>query len=233
MAWHLQKEIEHLKKKLLALSTFVEENVQRAVKSLEERDGKLAAKAIENDLLIDHMEIDVEEECLKILALHQPVAVDLRFLVAVLKINNDLERIGDLAVNIAERAEFLSTQPKVDVAFDFIGMSKKAQYMLTQSLDALVNLDSPLARKVLLLDDEVDSINRKMYDQITDGIRRRPESLNSLIHLLSVSRHLERIADHATNIAEDVIYMIEGEIVRHHAEDYRNQDQNAAGRRGE
>lgn len=221
MTLHLQKEVEHLKKKLLALSTFVEESVQRAVKSLEERDGKLAAKVIENDLMIDHMEIDVEEECLKILALHQPVAVDLRFIVAVLKINNDLERIGDLAVNIAERAEYLATQPKVDIPFDFAGMSRKAQKMLTQSLDSLVNLDSPLAREVLPLDDEVDAINRQMYSQVIDGIRKHPENLNSLIHLLSVSRHLERIADHATNIAEDVIYMIEGEIVRHHAENYK------------
>lgn len=221
MTLHLQKEVEHLKKKLLVLSTFVEESVQRAVKSLEERDGKLAAKVIENDLMIDHMEIDVEEECLKILALHQPVAVDLRFIVAVLKINNDLERIGDLAVNIAERAEYLATQPKVDIPFDFAGMSRKAQKMLTQSLDSLVNLDSPLAREVLPLDDEVDAINRQMYSQVIDGIRKHPENLNSLIHLLSVSRHLERIADHATNIAEDVIYMIEGEIVRHHAENYK------------
>jgi len=223
MAWHLQKEIDHLKKKLLALSTFVEENVQRAVKSLEERDGKLAAKVIENDLIIDHMEIDVEEECLKILALHQPVAVDLRFLVAVLKINNDLERIGDLAVNIAERVAYLATQPKVDIPFDFVGMSKKAQHMLTQSLNALVNLDSRLAREVLPLDDEVDAINREMYDQVMTGIRQHPKSLGALIHLLSVSRHLERIADHATNIAEDVIYMIEGDIVRHHAESYQRE----------
>lgn len=213
-------EIEKLKKKILALSAIVEESVHRAVASIQRRDEKLARKVIESDIEIDHMEVDVEEECLKILALHQPVATDLRFVVAVLKINNDLERIADLSVNIAEQAAYLATQPKVDIPFDFPGMSEKAQRMLRQSLDALVNDDTTLARKVLAADDEVDAINRHMYDQVKDGIRRHPENLDCLIHLLSVSRHLERIADHATNIAEDVIYMAEGEIVRHRAEEY-------------
>ncbi len=213
----LIKEIEHLKKKILSLSTYVEENLQRAVKSLETRDIPLANKVIETDVIIDHMEIDVEEECLKILALHQPVAVDLRYLVATLKINNDLERIGDLAVNIAERAAFLATQPKTDFPFDFTGMSKKAQAMVTQSLDALINLDAPAAKEVLAKDDEVDAIHRAMYCQVTESIQKNPENLNCLIHLLTVSRNLERIADHATNIAEDVIYMIDGAIIRHHA----------------
>jgi phosphate transport system protein len=223
MSWHLQKEIEKLKKKLLTLSTYVEENVQRAVKSVEERNAKSAACVIEKDVVIDQMEIDVEEECLKILALHQPVAVDLRFLVAVLKINNDLERIGDLAVNIAERVEFLVKQPKVDIPFDFEGMSKKVQHMLTLSLDAVVNVDPALARQVLKMDDLVDEINRQMYDQVYDGIRRDPESTKCLMQLLSVSRQLERIADHATNIAEDVIYMIEGEIMRHRMHVQKNE----------
>jgi phosphate transport system protein len=192
------------------------------VKSLETRDSALANKAIDADSLIDHMEIDVEEECLKILALHQPVAVDLRYLVATLKLNSDLERIGDLAVNIAERAAFLATQPKVDFPFDFSDMAKKVQIMVTKSLNALVNIDAPLAREVLTMDDAVDAINREMYERVNRGIQQNPENLNALIHFLSVSRNLERIADHATNIAEDVVYMIEGAIVRHHAEDARN-----------
>jgi phosphate transport system protein len=223
MSWHMQHAIDNLKKRILHLSTRVEENVSAAVRSLETRDGKLAVKVIETDPQIDHLEIEVEEECLKILALYQPVAVDLRFLVAVLKINSDLERIGDLAVNIAERAVFLATQPPVDVPFDFSGMARKAQHMLTRALDALVNLDSKLAREILPLDDEVDAINRRMYEQVEDGILKHPASIDCLIHLLSVSRHLERIADHATNIAEDVIYMIEGAIVRHHNEEYHAQ----------
>jgi len=168
------------------------------------------------------MEVDVEEECLKILALYQPVAIDLRFIITALKINNDLERIGDLAVNIAERSEFLARQPEVHVPLDLEKMTEKTQSMLTKSLDALVNMDCDLAHQVCAADDEVDAMNRQMYLTVQDGIRQHPEQLESLIHLLSASRHLERIADHATNIAEDVIYMAEGQIVRHRAEDYQS-----------
>ncbi|NTV53533.1 MAG: phosphate signaling complex protein PhoU [Candidatus Firestonebacteria bacterium] len=221
MSFLLMKEIEHLKKKIISLSTYVEENLQRAVKSLETRDAAMARKAIEADTLIDQMEIDVEEECLKILALHQPVAVDLRYLVATLKLNSDLERIGDLAVNIAERAACLAVVPKLNLPFDFSDMAKKVQVMLTKSLNALVDINAPLAREVLTMDDAVDAINREMYDRVNQDIQAHPEHFNLLIHFLSVSRNLERVADHATNIAEDVIYMIEGAIVRHHAEESR------------
>ena len=132
-----------------------------------------------------------------------------------------VERIGDLAVNIAERTLFLASQPPIDIPFDFTGMSDKAKLMLKKSLDALVNMDIKMAWEVCAMDDEVDAINREMYEQVQEGIRRRPDQMNSLIHCLSTSRHLERIADHATNIAEDVIYMVAGEIVRHKAEDFR------------
>jgi phosphate transport system protein len=167
------------------------------------------------------MEVGVEEDCLKILALHQPVAIDLRFIVAVLKINNDLERIGDLAVNIAERSAFLSKHPPVGLSLGLIEMVDKVQDMLKHSLDALIGLSSGLAQEVCASDDAVDAMNRQMYIKIQDAIRKNPEQLESLIHLLSVSRHLERIADHATNIAEDVIYMVEGQIARHRTEDYK------------
>lgn len=220
MSGHLQREIDSLKKKLLALSAFVEENVQRAVTAIAERETAAADEVIDSDPDIDKMEIDVEEDCLKILALHQPVAIDLRFIVAVLKINNDLERIADLAVNIAERAVFLNTQERVDIPFDYAGMATKAKRMLAQSLDALINGNTELAHAVCTADDEVDAINREMYRQIKEGIRNHPEQVECLLHLLSVSRHLERIADHATNIAEDVIYMVDGEIVRHRVEHY-------------
>lgn len=215
MSMHLQKEIENLKKRILELGAVVEESVRQAVTAIEKRDARLATAVIERDAEIDHLEVIVEEECLKIMALHQPVAIDLRFIIAVTKINSDLERIGDLAVNIAERAVYLATQPRIDIPFDFAGMAESAQQMLRESLDALVNLDGRLARRVSAEDAEVDRINRDMYAQVKDGIRSHPDHLDSLIHLLSVSRHLERIADHATNIAEDVIYMIEGVIVRH------------------
>ncbi|HOT35771.1 MAG TPA: phosphate signaling complex protein PhoU [Candidatus Latescibacteria bacterium] len=220
MSGHLQREIDNLKKKLLALGAFVEEDVQKAVTAISERNASAAREVIESDPDIDKMEIDIEEDCLKVLALHQPVAIDLRFIVAVLKINNDLERIGDLAVNIAERAAFLATQERVDIPFDFVGMASKAKTMLARSLDALINGDTELAHSVCAADDEVDQINREMYYQIQDGIRNSPEQMVCLLHLLSVSRHLERIADHATNIAEDVIYMIAGEIVRHRVEEF-------------
>jgi len=220
MTQHFQKEIESLKKKVLSLGTMVEESVREAISSLNARDASKARRVIEKDIEIDRMEVEVEEDCLKVLALHQPVAIDLRFIVAVLKINNDLERIGDLAVNIAERSAFVVNRPEVDVPFDFPGMSDKAQSMLRRALDSLVRMDTQLARQVCAADDEVDEINREMYLQVQDGIRRDIDQMDCLIHYLNISRHLERIGDLATNIAEDVIYMIEGDIVRHRVEDY-------------
>jgi phosphate transport system protein len=221
MPVHLQREIENLKKKLLALGATVETAVREATLSIETRDCDLAHKIIQNDPQIDQAEVEVEEDCLKILALHQPVAIDLRFIVAVLKINNDLERIGDLAVNIAERSAFLSRRPPVGFSLGLVEMADKAQEMLKHSLDALVNLSSGLAHEVCAADDAVDAMNRQMYIKIQDAIRSNPQQMESLIHLLSVSRHLERIADHATNIAEDVVYMVEGRIARHRTEDYK------------
>lgn len=221
MSQHLLKSIERLKRMILTVSALVEESVHLAVRAVEERDGDLACRVIDSDIEIDNMEVEVEEECLKILALHQPVAFDLRFIVSVLKINNDLERIGDLAVNIAERAQFLSSVPAaIDMVFDFARMTATTQAMLHDSLDALVNNDSRIAREVLAMDDQVDEINRQMYDQVKADIRSNRGDLNVLLQLISISRHLERIADHATNIAEDVIYLVEGEIVRHKTEDY-------------
>jgi phosphate transport system protein len=221
MSVHLHNEIDKLKKMVISLGTDVEENLHQAVQSLENRDTALGEKIIGADRLIDTREVDLEEECLKILALHQPVAIDLRFVIAVLKINNDLERIGDLAVNIAENAVFLSSQPPIDIPFDFTGMAEKTKAMLKNSLEALVNLDSKGARAVCMADDEVDAINREMYGQVQDGIREDITKLERLIHYLGVARHLERVADLATNIAEDVIYMADGEIVRHRTEDFR------------
>ena len=220
MSVHLQKEIEKLKEMIIAEGTVVEESVTNAVSSIEKRDADLARQVIKMDNEIDQMEVNLEEEGLKILALHQPVAIDLRFIVAVLKINNDLERIGDLSVNIAERAIFLATRPPIDVPFDFKAMTANTRMMLKQSLDALVKLDTQMAKDVCASDDIVDEINRKMYSQVREGILKHLDRLECLIHFLLVSRHLERIADLATNIAEDVIYMIDGRIVRHKVEDY-------------
>lgn len=215
MAHHLQREIERLKKKILALSAMAEESVLRAVQAVEERDSSLASRVVGSDISIDQAEVEVEEECLKILALYQPVAVDLRFIIAVLKINSDLERIADLAVNIAERAEFLASQPPLELAFDLPLMVGKVKTMLRKSLDSLVSSDSVLASQVLTSDDEVDNLLRDFYDLFCRRVREDPESAEALLSLLTCTRSLERIADYATNIAEDVIYMNKGEIVRH------------------
>jgi len=221
MAKLLQKEIDAVKKRILTLGAIVEARVQDAVRAIDERDAELARRVIDGDPEIDRMEVDLEEDCLKILALHQPVAIDLRFLASVIKINTELERIGDLAVNIGERAVFLASHPPVDVAFDFAGMSGQVKTMLKTSLDALVNLDLALAAQVIEADDRVDDINRAMYQTVQQGIRKYPDRVECLLHLWSVSRHLERIADHASNVAEDVVYMVQGTIVRHRTEELK------------
>lgn len=215
MTLHMIHEVEKLKKKILCVCSKVEQNLEKAVLAVGERNEKLARQVIQEDKIIDSDEVEVEEECLKILALHQPVAIDLRYVVAILKINNDLERIGDLAVNIAEVGAFLSGVKPVSFPFDFNRMQNKTRAMLKNSIDALVNMDLKTSRAVCIADDEVDAINREMYGQVHRELRKTPENAESLIRLLSVSRNLERIADYATNIAEDVIYMIEGRIIRH------------------
>ncbi|MBW1922392.1 MAG: phosphate signaling complex protein PhoU [Deltaproteobacteria bacterium] len=215
MTVHLQVELDKLKKRILALGAMVEEQLYNAVKALKDRDGGLARAVVESDREIDAWEVEVEEECLKILALHQPVAADLRFIIAVIKINNDLERIGDEAVNIAEAVTYLAGRPAVSHPFDFERMARETQGMLKKSLDALVNLDLDLAYQVGILDDEVDHLYKEIHDGVKRLIPDLPQRVGSLIKLLLISRHLERVADHATNIAEEVIYMIEGLIPRH------------------
>jgi phosphate transport system protein len=215
MRRHLQAELEKLKKRILSLGAMAEERVRMAITAIENRDGNLALKIIEADREIDEAEVEVEEECLKVLALHQPVAVDLRFISAVIKINNDLERIGDEAVNIAERVANIARRRPLSVPIHYTLMAEKAETMLKKSLDALVNLDVDLAYRVCLMDDDVDQMNRDIYDKVKDAIREQPDQVGYLINFLFISRHLERIADHATNIAEEVIYMIEGVISRH------------------
>ena len=215
MPKRLQKELEKIKKRILSLGGMVEERVRMANRAIESRDRALANQIMKTDYEIDELEVEVEEECLKILALHQPVAVDLRFLVAVIKINNDLERIGDQAVNIAQRVENISKRPRMALSLDYEQMAEKAASMLRMSLDSLVNLDLDLAFQVLTLDDDVDHMAREVYDYIKEEIRKKPEAAGYLINYLFISRHLERIGDHSTNIAEEVIYLIEGEIVRH------------------
>ena len=225
MKKHLQRELDALKKRILSLGAMAEESVRMAIAAFETRDNRLASEIVEADGKLDRTEVEVEEECLKILALHQPVAVDLRFISAVIKINNDLERVGDEAVNIAERVANIALKPPVKVPFEYGVMAEKSEAMLKMSLDSLVNLDADLAYRVCLLDDEVDEINRDIYDKVKAKIQEHPDRVGYLINLLLISRHLERIADHATNIAEEVIYMVEGEILRHRTDMFNPRDE--------
>ena len=215
MTKHFRKELEKIKKQLLTLGSMVEQLAQMAVTAVENRDAELANQIIKKDLEIDEKEVELEEECLKVLALHQPVAIDLRFLIAVIKINNDLERIGDQAVNIAERVRIIAKRQRPPFFFEYSSMGEKAQTMLKMSLDALIYMDDDVAWKVLRLDDEVDQMQTEAYDRIKSALAEHPDRIGYLINLLLISRHIERMADHATNIAEEVIYLIEGEIVRH------------------
>jgi phosphate transport system protein len=215
MTTHFVRELEKLKKKILSLGALVEERVYLAIKAIESKDPDLATRIIRSDYEIDETEVEIEEECLKVLALHQPVAIDLRFIIAVIKINNDLERIGDEAVNIAERIQSMAKRSNYSFNFDYTEMAEIAAAMLKQSLDALVNLDIDTAFRVITMDDDVDNIQGNAYSQIKQAMREHPEEMTYLINLYLISRHLERVADHATNIAEEVIYLIEGEIVRH------------------
>ena len=215
MTMHFERAIHDIKQRLLSLSALVEEQLQLAVRAILDSDEQLARTVCERDHAIDQMEVEVEEECLKTLALYQPVAVDLRFLVAVLKINNDLERIGDLAVNLARKAKRLTSLPSLETPFDLTGMWERAQSMLRDSIDALVNMDAKLADDVLARDDQVDQMKRDIRRLAEEMIREDPQRVTSLFTLTAVARNLERVADHATNIAEDVIYMVQGKIVRH------------------
>jgi phosphate transport system protein len=225
MTRHLAMEIDKLKQELLHLGAVVQEAVEKAVKAFLERDAALAASVVDGDLEIDRMEVRLEEECLKVLALHQPVAEDLRYIVAILKINSDLERVGDLAVHIAEKTASLSGPTSAGVPDGFHEMAAKSQAMFRKSLDAFVSLDAALATVISRGDDDVDDLNRRISREMKAQMRAHPEDLDNLMNILSISRHVERIADHATNIAEDVIYLVEGEIVRHKAKE--------EGRRGE
>ena len=215
MTIHFHRSVEKLKKRILALSAVVEDSVQKSVFAIERLDPEVAKEVYRIDEKIDQMEVEIEEECLKILALYQPVAVDLRFIVAVLKINSDLERIGDYAVNIAGRALSLTKMGELPISFEFQEICSRTVEMLHLSLDALIQMDASIAQTVLMLDDQVDEIDNQIRDLILDAVRKYPEKSDILINYFSASHCFERIADCTTNIAEDVIYMSQGVIVRH------------------
>ena len=216
MSLHLQRDLDELKRDVLHLGSLVETALGNASFVLRDRRVKLAQAVYAGESVINEKEVQIEESCLKILALHQPVAIDLRFIVVVLKVNNDLERIGDLAENLTARAVYLAErEPMPEPMATINAMFVTIRSMLKDSLDSLVKLDVDLARKVIEQDDGVDQINRQMYDDFRQMMARDASMIEQATSWLSCSRYLERIADLATNISEDVVFMVEGEVVRH------------------
>ncbi|MGB9696034.1 MAG: phosphate signaling complex protein PhoU [Ignavibacteria bacterium] len=218
MLYHWHREIENLKAEILKLGILVEEQIQKAITALDKQDLELAKEVIRSDKRIDEFEIHIEEECLKILALYQPVARELRFVVTVLKMNNDLERMGDLAANIARHAKFLSKQGKIDLIAEFALISTKVQAMVRKVLESLVNTDMYQAREVISADDEIDRLTNQLLKKTIKATEQNCHYVKEYFSIRSISKNLERIADSATNIAEDVIYLCSGEIVRHQEE---------------
>ncbi len=215
MAKHLQRDLDNLQRELLTEASLVEEAINKAVRALQNRDVALAREVIAGDGQIDQEENHVEEAALKTLALHQPVAIDLRRIAAAMKINTDLERMADLAEDIAERVVHLASLPPIHIPEKLQAMTDLTTSMVRQSLDAFVNLDTRAARRVCRLDDEVDRLNHDIIAELVPLMQSAPDKVEPGLSLFSATRHLERIADHATNIAEDVVYLVEGEIVRH------------------
>lgn len=215
MAIHLRRDLDNLQRDLMALASLVEGAVHKAILALRQRDVRLAQEVIAVDPQIDSEENHIDEECLKILALHQPVAIDLRRITAAMMINIDLERMGDLAEEIAERAIHLAGFPLLHIPAELQRMTDLTTLMVRQSLDSFVNLNTVQAEAVIRMDDEVDRYNNEIIDELIRAMKNSPALIEPGLSMFSATRHLERIADHATNIAEDVIYLVEGEIIRH------------------
>jgi len=215
MSKHLQRDIEALNTELLSISSMVEEMIDKATQALTGRRYDLADAVVNSDEYVDQHEVHVEEECLKMLALHQPVAVDLRRIATVMKVNNDLERIADLAVSIAQRAKAMDEFPAFPIPEPLPRMVVLATQMVRGAMNAFVNVDVRSARGIIAMDKSVDQYNRDIIAELQVLMQKRPEAVPAALHCFSAARHIERIADHATNIAEDVIYLVEGDIVRH------------------
>ena len=215
MSKHLQRDIERLRKNMLMLGTLVEEATDKSIKAISHSDQKILDELFRGEERINQMEVDIEEECLKILALHQPVAIDLRFIVAVLKVNNDLERMGDQAINIADRVKFLMDKEPLNAPVDFDAMGDVARRMVHLSLQALVDQDVDSARKVGEMDDELDDMHAENYRVVQAAMAQDTSIIPTAVSYLTISSNLERIGDLSTNIAEETVFMEEGEVVRH------------------
>ena len=215
MSKHLERELVQIRANLVDQFGRVEQMLQLAVRALMERRADFVSKVIESDSKVDAVDIEIEEECLKLLALHQPVATDLRWLITVVKINSDIERMADLACNIAERAKSLDLFPLFPVPEEMSEMAVAATGMVRHALDAFIEGDAKKAADVIRSDDLVDTLNRVVIDQLHETMKADPEQIEPAVHCFSASRHLERIGDLAENISEEVIYLVDGDIVRH------------------
>ncbi len=215
MQRHFHEELQEVKEKTLRLGSLVETMVERAVAALVDRDSQLAEETIRSDDRTDALEVEIDEACLCLLALHQPAAIDLRFITTAMKISTDLERTADQAVNICERAIELNAEPQLKPYIDIPIMSQLAQKMLRDSLDAFVQKDVAKARAVIAADHKVDALKRQIFRELLTFMMEDPRTITRAIGLLLVSRHLERIADHATNVAEMVVFLVEGKNIRH------------------
>ncbi len=215
MTIHFTRDMDRLHRKILSMFALVEETIHRAVDGLNKRSREILQELEQRDNEINRHDVEIEEDCLKILALHQPVAVDLRRVTCVLKMSGELERVGDLGVNIAERTAGLADYTEPPIPAQMKEMADISLDMLHRAIDSFVDLDASLARQVCADDDKVDRLNDVILTQMKQTMKDSPALINPAMHLFSVTRHLERIADHATNIAEDVVYLVEGEIIRH------------------
>ncbi|MFH0887417.1 MAG: phosphate signaling complex protein PhoU [bacterium] len=218
MKSHVEREITELKEKILRMGALVEERITLAVKALVERDAKLAEQVATSDDEVNHMEMDIDEKCLSILALHQPEASDLRFIFATIKINKDLERMGDQAVNIAQRTKLVITSPPLKPLIDIPRMASLARDMIRDVLDAFIKRDIELARMVCERDGQIDALNDQLFRELLTYMMEKKGKINQALQLILISRSLEKIGDHATNIAEDVIFAVVGKDIRHHAD---------------
>ena len=221
MERHFEHKLQQLMEQLLLMGGRAEGIVQKAIQSLERRDDALARQVLADDEAIDRMEIDIEERCVHLLALQQPLARDLRFITAALKISNDLERVGDHGVNIAECALRLNAEPQLKPLVDIPRMEKLATRMLHEALDAFVQRDAETARRLVRSDDEVDQLNRQLFRELVSYMIESPSTITRAMELILVARNLERVADLATNVAEEVVFIAEARIIKHHAEEER------------
>ena len=215
MTVHLQRDLDSLKKDIVHLGSLVQNSTQSVVEFLGTKSEQQLQDVLEYEDRINELEVDIEENCLKVLALHQPVAIDLRFIIVIMKVNNDLERMGDQAVNISHRVKSLMDGPELPISLPIDEMTTAVQKMVSLSLEALVSQDPAIARKVVDMDDIVDDLNAQTYDLIRETIKANPSLVNSAMSMATISSNLERIGDLCTNIAEEVIFMVEGQVIRH------------------